>query len=343
MRYYGNKSKLLPFIKMVCNADAFPQGTSFVDLFAGTNSVGIDFKKSGFRVIANDIMEYSYSIAKSYIELTQEPEFHILKGQLGCTTIQQILDFLNTNTDYTPGFISQNYCPDGGRMYFSNENGLKIDTIRMLIHNWRAENVITESEYYYLLTSLLEAVNLVSNVSGTYAAFLKNWDNRALKPLILKPLSLVDGIAGEVYKQDANELVRHLNADILYLDPPYNSRQYHSNYFILELIASGWFNETPQISGVCGMCDYQHLKSDYGISKKAYRSLNDLITEVNNVGMILLSYNNEGILSKDDITNILSRKGHVEIYEQPHKRYRSVNQTEQSPKQTIEYLFKTTL
>ena len=343
MRYYGNKTKLLPFIEKVVNANEYAEGSSFVDLFAGTNSVGIHFKNLGFDVVSNDIMEYSYSIARTYIELNQEPSFARLKDLLHCDTLEQIIDSLNTISPQIHGFIYNHYCPHSGRMYFTDENALKIDTIRTFIHDWHQHNIISDNEYYYLLTSLLEAVNLISNVSGTYAAYLKTWDKRALKPIRLKPLNLVKGIQGTAYKQDANTLVANISADILYLDPPYNSRQYHSNYFILELIATGWFECEPIISGHCGMVDYQNLKSNYGMTIKAYQSLANLIENVHNIRTIVMSYNNEGILSKDEIVEILSKKGDVQVFQHTHKRYKSINQTERSPKQTIEYLFKTTL
>ncbi len=344
MRYYGNKTKLLPFIEQSISREIVPNESTFVDLFAGTCSVGKYFKQKGFRVVSNDVMEYSHAIAKAYIELNEVPSFSKLKAHYQFASISSILDYLNTAKCNNIGFMGNNYAPNGGRQYFSQENADRIDNIRTIIENWKNEQLISELEFYYLLTSLLEAVNLVSNVSGTYAAYLKTWDKRALKPLELKPIQIIHGVEGcKAYKEDANQLVKVLQADVLYLDPPYNTRQYTSNYFILELIAQGWFDFVPIPQGVAGLCVNDKQKSDYAITAKAYNALSDLINNVGNVKYIHLSYNNEGIIPIDTIISLLRTTGDVITLSQLHKRYRSINQTETSPNKTVEYLFKVQL
>jgi adenine-specific DNA-methyltransferase len=114
----------------------------------------------------------------------------------------------------------------------------------------------------------LRGINLISNVSGTYAAYLKSWDKRALKPLVLEQVEVIESKNhNKAYKQNANELVKKITPDILYLDPPYNVRQYASNYFLLELIAEGWFDKEPEIYGETGMRKYDHQKSDCNLIK----------------------------------------------------------------------------
>ncbi|MDR1653128.1 MAG: DNA adenine methylase [Prevotellaceae bacterium] len=341
MRYYGNKTKLLPFIERVVKNTGINGTSNFVDLFSGTCSVGRHFKRMGYTVIANDNLEFSYALSKTFIELNEQPTFAKLKRELHAKDSQSIFDYLNNNQNYTEGFVYKNYCPNGGRMYFTDTNALKIDTNRTLFYEWKHNGIISELEYYYLITSLMQAINLISNVSGTYAAYLKTWDKRALNPLLLQQVDIIESKnQNKAYKQDANELVRNINPDILYLDPPYNSRQYASNYFLLELIAEGWFDKEPEIYGETGMRKYDHQKSDYASKNKALNALEDLILNSTNSKCVLLSYSNEGIIPTQAIEQALGRIGTVQTYCEDHKRYRSVNQTQNDPQKTVEYLFE---
>lgn len=341
MRYYGNKTKLLGFIEKAVNKTGINGQSKFVDLFAGTCAVGKHFKRLGYTVISNDNLEFSYSLSKTYIELNRLPRFNALKKHLGLERNSRTLfDYLNDLESLEHGFIYQNYAPAGGRRYFTDANALKIDTFRKLFDDWKRERMISELEFYYLVTALLRAVNLVSNVSGTYAAYLKTWDARALKPLVLEPFDIIPSANRNLaYKRDANELVQELAPDILYLDPPYNSRQYASNYFMLELIAEGWFDHEPRIYGETGMRGYEHQKSNYASKTTAADALEDLIMKSANARTILLSYNNEGLISTSTIRKILGKIGSCKVLKIEHKRYRSINQTMKDPQLVLEHLF----
>lgn len=341
MRYYGAKTKLLPFIEKVVSSTGVNGTSNFVDLFAGTTSVGRHFKKLGFTVISNDTLEFSYALSKTFIELNKQPEFLKLKRHLNVNQNQQIFEHLNRIENYNEGFIYENYSPNGGRQYFSDENALKIDTYRLLIHNWKEAGYLNELEYYYLITSLLRAVNLVSNVSGTYGAYLKTWDKRALNPLKMEEVEIIQSnTKNKAFKKDANELIKQIKPDLLYLDPPYNTRQYASNYFILELIAEGWFDKKPKIYGKTGMREYEHQKSKYSSKSNALNALEDLVLNASKSKYILLSYNNEGIIPHNSIINALERIGEVETHTDNHKRYKSINQTVEDPQLTMEFVFK---
>lgn len=342
MRYYGAKTKLLPFIEKVVKSTGVNGTSNFVDLFAGTTSVGQHFKKLGYTVYSNDMLEFSYALSKTFIELNKEPEFKKLKSRLKLKNgLNSLFDYLNKLEPNTQGFIFENYSPNGGRMYFTDENALKVDTFRTLFEEWKDSKLINELEYYYLVTSLLRSVNLVSNVTGTYGAYLKTWDKRALNPLVLAEVPIIlSSNKNKAFKKDANDLVKNIKPDILYLDPPYNSRQYASNYFLLELIAEGWFGEkAPEIYGKTGMRKYEHQKSDYCSKGKALSALEDLVLNASKSKYILLSYNNEGVISQGGIKKALGRVGEVEALQEKHKRYKSINQTKKDPKQTLEYVY----
>lgn len=341
MRYYGAKTKLLPFIEKVVKSTGVNGTSNFVDLFAGTTSVGRHFKKLGYTIISNDILEFSYALSKTYIELNKQPDFKKLKSHLNIKNNQQIFEYLNSNADFNEGFIFENYSPNGGRQYFTDDNALKIDTNRLLIHNWKEADYINELEYYYLITSLLRAVNLVSNVSGTYGAYLKSWDKRALNPILMDEVEIIQSNnKNKAFKKDANELIKQIKPDLLYLDPPYNTRQYASNYFILELIAEGWFDKKPKIYGKTGMREYDHQKSKYSSKSNALNALEDLVLNGSKSKYILLSYNNEGIIPHTSLLSALGRIGEVETHSENHKRYKSINQTVEDPQLTMEFVFK---
>ena len=312
----------------------------FFDLFTGTTSVAQHFKKLGYTVIANDWLFFSYALATSHIQLNSVPDFSNLKHSFSLHNSTEIFEYLN-NIDPIADFITTNYTPyqKNTRQYFSIENGEKIDSIRIKINQWLTDGLITNSEFCYLISSLIYCINKVSNVSGTYGSFLKSWDNRALKPLTLMAPDIIESSRKNIsLNKDAEKIVDSYNVDILYLDPPYNSRQYASNYFLLELIAEGWFGESlPKIYGHTGMRPYNHQKSYFSMKREATNALERIIKKAK-AKYIFLSYNNEGIIPTSDITAILSSRGHVNIYTFDHKRYRSINQDGRTRK-TIEYLY----
>jgi adenine-specific DNA-methyltransferase len=321
VRYYGGKTKLLNFIEYAVNSLNLQANASFFDVFSGTAVVGKHFKAKGYQVFSNDFLEFAYSIASTFIEINSEPNFK----DLGISS--HPVDYLN-ELQGDVGFLTRNYSPyqDCERMYLSVDNAMKVDVIREKIEDWYSSNKISIQEKNYLITSLIEAINLRSNVTGTYAAFLKTWDSRALKPIILSKPEIISSVEeNRVFKEDANEVVRKHSVDLLYLDPPYNSRQYASNYFFLELVAEGWFKNNPQIYGLSGMRPYDHQKSAYSSIRTASSALQDLVDNAN-TKYILLSYNNEGLIPHDEIKDILSRRGTVSEFSIDHKRYRAINQ-----------------
>ena len=319
MRYIGSKLNLLSHIEGVVDNLGVKAGT-FCDLFAGTACVAGHFKRRGFRVMSNDLLELSYAFQRALIANNEEPKFAGIVETLG--DVQGDSLFANLSPYHKvvawlkclpgkKGFIFHNYCPSGNneysRQYLSDSNGQQIDAIRQHIQQWRDVDDITENEFYLLLLPLLEATSRVANISGTYGAYLKHWDPRTSKDLPMVPADIIPSdVPHQVFRRDANQLIEDIRCDVLYLDPPYNTRQYITNYHLLETIAR---YDAPALHGKTGLRDYgAGEKSAYCSKSACYQAFQDLIEKAD-ARHILVSYNNEGILSRDEVMSILSLRG----------------------------------
>lgn len=276
------------------------------DAFAGTGAVGYYFRKKGHTVIANDIQYYSYVINRNLI----------VNGTL---TLDKI-DYLN-ELPGVEGFIYQNYCAGSGsgRLYFSDSNGKRCDAIRQEIERMYGAKEINENEYYGYLAALLEAIDKVANTASVYGAYLKALKKSALKDLNLVQIAASSEPAGQVYNTDINALISDIEGDILYLDPPYNARQYSSNYHMLETIAR---YDTPELRGVTGLRDTTAQKSKYS-SKRTVAEEFEAIVKNAKFKVIILSYNNEGLMSEDVVREIMSKYGEYTLHTQEYRRFKA--------------------
>lgn len=329
MRYIGSKLSLLDFIyESITSVVGNNTNMIFADLFAGTGAVGRYFKQKGYSVISNDLQYYSYIINKHYIENIDT--FNLNK--------YTYLNELKAPADINTAFIYNNYCMGSGsqRNYFTNENGLKCDAIRQEIEQLYNNKEINESEYICLLASLIESVDKCANTTSVYGAFLKHIKSGAQKTFSYDILPLEKGLKGQVYNENANDLIKHIQGDILYLDPPYNARQYSSNYHILETIAR---YDNPEIKGKTGLRDYSKQKSDFCSVKTAEQALEDIIQNAN-FKYIFLSYNNEGLISTERIKEIMEKYGKYQVFTKEYKRYKADKEENRNYKadKTIEYL-----
>ena len=322
MRYIGGKSLLLDKINEVVS-DCAENVETAVDLFSGSGAVANNFKKQGFRVVANDALYFSYAINRGTLPLNRPPTFQNLGFEPFDRLNNLSVDFDSVDEDRS--FILRNYSPykDCARMYFQCDNALRLDCARVAIERWRQNEKITEDEYYYLLCALILAAPSISNITGTYGAYLKHWDRRTYNPLRLEPPEIVDnGAENIVYRRDANELAGTIRADLAYIDPPYNGRQYLPNYHILETLAR---YDNPTIKGVTGMREYSKEKSIYCNRNKALAGFDDLFSKLN-VKYILVSYNTEGLITKEEMSELLKKRGKAEtfrLFEFDYRRYKN--------------------
>lgn len=326
MRYIGSKEKVLPFIEeVILNSVGEVEGAKFGDLFSGTTCVAQHFKKLGVKLITNDYMSFSYAFQIAYIKNNSIPQFSKLKSQNNYNDYKEILGYLN-NLNGVEGFFYREYTKEGTkkgkyqRNYFSEENGKKIDAIRIAIGNWYNKGLITKDEFYILLASLVDGVTKVSNISGTYGAFLKFDEQRKNKCLMLEPIKEINSkYAHCCYCEDIFNLIECVNGDILYLDPPYNSRQYPPYYHILETVT---LYDEPAIYGRTGRRPYQDKLSPFCIKREAGDAIKTVIDKAK-FEHIFLSYSTDGLLSKKEIFELLSSIGYVKVFEEKYRRYKS--------------------
>ncbi|TAE00810.1 MAG: DNA methyltransferase [Bacteroidetes bacterium] len=330
MRFIGNKEKLVEKISQILISKNI-KGNSFFDFFAGTSNVGKYFKKKDYQVFSSDLLYFSYVLQKAYIANNTEPKFEKLLPKLNiqkpltAKPLQLVVDYLN-KIDAKEGFISQNYTPKGTgnleipRMYFSNENGKIIDAIRIQIEKWKEKKLLLSNEYYILLACLIETVPFYANILGVYSAFQKIWDARAVKKMVLRPIeTVINSKENKVFNENSVHLISKIATDILYLDPPYNQRQYAPNYHLLETIAK---YDNPIIKGISGLRNYEHQKSQFC---NAETGLNELynISKNTHYKHLVLSYNSEGIMPQSKIMAILEQFGKVELVEFDYLRFKS--------------------
>jgi adenine-specific DNA-methyltransferase len=328
VRYIGNKTKLLTFIRRVLKLRGITGGVA-VDPFCGTASVARELKARGFHVVAGDIMEYAFVLAKAYVETVREPDVAAAAHALGAhgSDLRAVLRELN-RIPASPGFVTENFAAPlidarrGARMYFTHENAARIDAIRTLLHDWQRTAVIDPGAYFILLAALIEAADRVANTTGVYAAYVKSWQPNALRPLELQRQSIVAGNGCRAQRADAISLVAELDPfELLYLDPPYNSRQYAGYYHLPELIALGWFDGTPALRGKTGLLPDEDKRSDWSRRGKCERALEQLLA-VARCKHIMMSYNAEGIIPESSIERLLKEYGRRETYQRYQKRYR---------------------
>jgi len=354
MRFIGCKENLLDFIETFVKQKNI-RGNTFCDLFAGTGSVAKHFKKLGYKIISSDLLYFSYVLQKVYIEQNQYPKFTKLLKHFKINpaeetlftsdsqSAKEIIKYLN-NLEGIEGFIYKNYSPEGTqgqtntRKYFTDDNAKRIDAIREKIEEWKKSTLLNEQEYFFLLGALIEAVPFVANISGTYSAFLKEWDKRAFKKLTLEVPEIIK--SAETHKvfniNGLNVFDQIKGIDILYLDPPYNERQYAPNYHILETIAK-W--DKPEIKGITGMRAYEDQKSEFCNSKTGIKALGEIIKK-GNFKHLILSYNDDGIMPENEIRKLFNNAGKTEVTEQNYQRYKSNSNGDQKDgvKEKLYYL-----
>ena len=307
-RYLGNKYKLLDFIKNTI-ASACQGINTVADIFAGTGSVASAFTDK--KLITNDILYFNYICHVAWFgsQKYNEPK------------VETLVCYYNLVQPQEENYMSKNFSDT----FFSAADCRKIGYIREDIEKRYNAGEINARERAILITSLLYAMDKIANTCGHYDAYIKGATFEKHLELTLPLASNENNQNNQSYNEDANKLVERIEADLVYIDPPYNSRQYCDAYHLLENVAR-W--EKPAVTGVALKMDRSKLKSDYCTSSAA-KAFEDLVSKIK-AKYILLSYNNmaekgngrsNAKISDDDIMRILSRKGKVKVFSEKYKAF----------------------
>lgn len=333
LNYIGSKKSLLDFIDIPLSKIIKSKNIKMLDGFAGTGIVGYFFnKKYNINIVSNDMEYYSYIINYGLLNVKYSNKLKKIILEIN----QDIINDIDHNND-NYNLISNNYTPKGQikRKYWTEQNGKYCDYIKYKIDKLLLEKKINNDEHIFLNASLLISMDKVANTACVYGAFLKNFKKNSLLKLVLYPLHTDKKKSNNnmIYNKDINSNEIYDNEyDIVYLDPPYNERQYSSNYHPLNYIAK--YDKNLEIYGKTGLIkDYNKSKF---CGKDAYNSLVDIINKLK-TKHILLSYNNEGIINFDSLINFLKEKGKVILYKKVYKKFKSnINQNNAN---VYEYLF----
>ncbi len=306
MRYFGSKVSSLGSI---CNiiAKEIPSGT-ICDPFGGIGTVGSFFKTKGYSVWSGDILTFAYYFQIARVARNRMPTFKILLKVLKLESVNQLIYHLNRKR-ITHGWLLREYSEK--RRFFTKENASRIEVCRTLFTKWSDADLLTHSERAMLLASLINSIDKVANTAGTYYAYLKEWNRKALRPFHFQLIPCTRGNADcHCFLAKADELVTKRDFDILYLDPPYNDRSYSQYYHLPESIA---MQETPKTHGKSGMPDNARASSEFNRFGGASKALERLLAR-SRFRLAVFHYSDNGILTTKQIRDILTAYGRIKEY-----------------------------
>jgi adenine-specific DNA-methyltransferase len=300
IKYIGSKRKLISELMQVMAA--LPKVERVLDLFSGTARVGSALRASGHHVTANDHNRYAHTLAQCYVVASRD-EF--------AASAAALLAELN-RLPGNAGYFTRTFCEDA--RYFQPKNGARIDAIREAI----AGLSLAPTLEAIALVSLMEAADRVDSTVGVQMAYLKQWAPRAYNDLELRMPELGDGPSGEARLMDAVECAAHGSFDAVYLDPPYNQHKYLNNYHVWESLVR-W--DKPEVYGIARKrVDCQHYESAFNSRKRIHSALRQIVDSVD-ARYLVVSFNDEGYVTEDEMRELLSASGEVAVLRVDSRRY----------------------
>jgi len=304
IKYIGSKRALLRHITNVIES-LLPPGGLAVDLFSGTSRVGHALKDMGHRVWSNDQNSYAHVLATCYVQADREKW-----ESLARKVIYEI-----SKIPGKEGYFTETFCRQS--RYFQPKNGERIDAMRD-----RIEKLDLEPELKAIvLVSLMEAADRVDSTAGVQMAYLKEWAPRAYNEIELRMPAILPSVPGGACKAtraDAEQVSANINADVVYIDPPYNQHSYLGNYHIWESLVL-W--DKPNVYGIaCKREDCRTRKSAFNGKKSIFEAMKKVFDNLNGTPMVI-SFNNEAYISREQMETLLRGRGELEIIEIQHNRY----------------------
>lgn len=310
IKYLGSKRTLIPSIlEAVASVRAGP--ATVLDLFSGTSRVGHALKRAGYRVLANDHNAYAHTLAKCYVQADAEDVLE----EAG--RIVADLNAMVRRVRVSGDFFTETYCRQS--RFFHPKNGPRIHAVRERITRLGLEPELEA----IALVSLMEAADRVDSTTGVQMAYLKAWAPRAHNDLCLRVpdvLPRVEAGSCRAFCMDAFDAMRELSpeADVVYIDPPYNQHSYLGNYHIWETLVR-W--DEPEVYGTaCKRIDCRERKSAFNSKRLIRDSLAEVIDACRAPAMVV-SFNDEGYLTRDELESMLKPRGRVRVIERDYKRY----------------------
>jgi adenine-specific DNA-methyltransferase len=315
LKYLGNKKRLYEFIDKVLILDE-RENQKAIDLCSGTGSVSYLFRSKKIETIGVDSLYVSYLRTKNILELNK-------------CDIEKI-NILDIKKQKKKGFIYNNYSDKYGVSIFKDYIAESIDGNRLYIKKLYDNNEINKKEYDFLISIIVEESDFRSNIMGSYASFYKKgWRNQALKKwdLDIKKIDIPEGPIGKSFNMDIIDFLENynFNVDFIYMDPPYNHRQYIDNFHVLETIA---LYDNPNIKGK-NNTRVDNNKSLLCNKKKVFEQFDTILNLSSKItNDFYLSYSTEGIVGIEDIEKIfLKYFNSCDIFMSDYRRFKTNSNT----------------
>ena len=307
IKYIGSKRKLLPLIERVIGL--VPNVSTVLDLFSGTSRVGHALKRNGYRVLANDHNAYAFSLASCYVQADAEEVLTSAER-----AIVELAHLPGEDGPFTEVYSRRS-------RYFQPKNAARIEAIRNAI----AGMDLADDVRSVLLVSLMEAADRVDSTTGVQMAYLKQWSPRSHKELELRVPEVLPRAPkgkGLATQMDAVKAARGLEADLVYLDPPYNQHSYLGNYHVWESLVR--WDHQPVYGVACKRIDCKERRSTFNSKRTILKTLRDVIHSCR-AHTLIVSFNNEGYVDRESMQSLLSGlwngSGHLYTIATDYKRY----------------------
>jgi adenine-specific DNA-methyltransferase len=313
IKYLGSKRLLVPdILRMVA---CFGGARRVLDLFSGTARVGHALKRAGYEVTANDNAAFAYTLARCYVQADRARVIDEVGRRL--EELRRVPP--------APGYFTETFCERA--RFFHPRNGARIDAMRERIAEWAGSGRggvgdgsgggLDGDVEAVLLVALMEAADRVDSTTGVQMAYLKQWAPRALRELELRLPRVLDG-AGVALGLDALEAAAAVEADVAYIDPPYNQHSYLGNYHVWESLVR-W--DKPEVYGVaCKRLDTRARASRFNSRRRAAEAFAEVVAAVR-APRLLVSFSDEGFLARDWLEGLLAERGHLVVAPIDYKRY----------------------
>lgn len=363
--YIGNKRALLPFIGQavkIVQEELNKDKLDCLDIFSGSGIVARFLKQFSKSLTVNDLETYSAIINRCYLSNQNEIDLDFLKNKHKHIRETVAAKIAEKDSYEEAGFISTLYSPKNAdnitksdRCFYTPYNAAYIDYCRQEIEK------LPENIQPYFIAPLLSEASIHANTAGIFKGFYKNSKTGAGqfggngKNALSRILGKIDlpfpvfsdfNCSYRIFNQNANELVNNEDLyslceekefDLAYFDPPYNQHPYGSNYFMLNLIASYEKPDTDNISRVSGIPKNWN-RSSYNKKKQVAAVFYDLVNKVR-AKYVLISFNSEGFISKEEMTELLSQCGTVRILEEEYNAFRGSRNLKDRDIHVKEFLF----